>query len=537
MRMSLRSICWLAAVLLHASYSCLPAHGAQDVEIFVTRGDTLINICRDYLDDIEEWPEVAAINALKNPHLIHPGQRILIPVGLLKGVPAEGVVSYVQGTAEVRSAEGDDWRPVRPGEIVRERDTIRTGGDSGLEISFEDGSAIFLRPDSVLSLTKVRKRSLTEMIHEFFLEAGRMVSHIKRTTGREPRFRIQTPSAAAAVRGTDFRIGLDRRDDTRVEVLKGRVSAMAKRRKVLLDEGEGTLVRRGREPMSALRLLTSPALLQPEPLYRRLPIELGFSRVSHAVAYVVALSRDAAGKELIREWTVRPSEVLKIEDLADGAYHMRARSVDRFGLEGPASEDCPIMVRTNPIPPFLQNPIHGQEYKTVTMDFQWLKVPDAAHYDFQIAEDPDFAKVVEEQSRFHATEYKKKGLLPQTYYFRIRSVADDGYIGIWSDPLRFSLLPPPPTPASEPPSLANKEIQMRWKSVGEGFRYHFQMSRDPEFGEALLDETVTDARISIKKPKKPGTYFVRVSAINLEGFEGSFSTPQSFTIRRFCGRI
>ncbi|MHC1742583.1 MAG: FecR domain-containing protein [Syntrophobacteraceae bacterium] len=532
MRKSLWVIFLLVVLVIHGLGSSAAAQGAQDVEILVIRGDTLINICKDYLDDIEEWPEVAAINGLKNPNFILPGQRITIPANLLKGIPAEGKVIFVQGVAEIQDHIGQTWRAARPGDVVREQDVVRTGAESGLEIAFDDGSSFFLRSEATLGLTKVRKRGLTEMIHEMFLEAGRIISHIKKTTGREPRFQIRTPSATAAARGTDFRVGLDSREDTRVEVLKGTVAAKARQRKVLLDEGEGTLIRRGGEPIGARTLLEPPALQAPEPLYRKLPLEFRFSVVDNAVSYVAALTKDPECKMLIREWTVKPTETLKIDGLADGAYFMQVRSVDRLGLEGAPSGSYPIRVRTNPIPPFVQNPVDGQEYKTVTMDFQWLKVPDAAHYHFQLAEDPDFIKLLDDQSSFKGVEFKKKGLQPQPYYFRICSVADDGYVGIWSDTLKFSLLPPPPTPASEPPKTTRKEIHMRWKNVGEGFTYHFQMSRDPEFGEILTDEKVADSQITLKKPKKAGVYYVRVSAVNAEGFEGNFSTPQSFKIKR-----
>ncbi len=510
----------------------LPARADQDVEILVVQGDTLINICRDYLDDIEEWPEVAAINGLRNPNFILPGQRITIPSHLLKGVPAEGRVTFVQGIAEIQDPVSEAWRPLRPGDVVRERDRLRTGPESGLELTFDDGSTFFLRSDAVLGLTKVRKRGLVEMIQDLFLETGRIISHIKRSTGRQPRFRIRTPSAIAAARGTDFRVALDRRENTRVEVLHGTVSAQARKRKVLLDEGEGTLIRRGQEPIPARPLLVPPGLRDPEPLYRRLPLSLRFSAVDGASAFIAALARDPEGKQLIREWTLKPDEGLTIDALADGSYFLQLRSVDRLGLEGPSSEAYPIRVRTNPIPPFVQNPVDGQEYKTVTMDFQWLKVPDAVQYQFQLAEDPAFTTLVDEQHALAGTAYRKKGLPPRSYAFRIRSVAEDGYIGIWSDPIRFSLLPPPPTPASEPPKVSRKEIHLRWKQVGEGFMYRFQMSMDPDFEEVLVDERVADAQITLKKPKKPGTYYVRVSAINQEGFEGNPSTPQSFKIKR-----
>jgi len=35
----------------------------------------------------------------------------------------------------------------------------------------------------------------------------------------------------------------------------------------------------------------------------------------------------------------------------------------------------------------------------------------------------------------------------------------------------------------------------------------------------------------IQKPEEPGKYYIRVSAIDIKGYEGRFAKPQSFTIK------
>lgn len=77
---------------------------------------------------------------------------------------------------------------------------------------------------------------------------GRVITHIRKATGREPRFRIGTPSAVASVRGTDFRVSHDAMGNARIEVLTGSVDTKGKHRRVRLDEGEGTLVEKGETP-------------------------------------------------------------------------------------------------------------------------------------------------------------------------------------------------------------------------------------------------------------------------------------------------
>ena len=45
----------------------------------VKKGDTLSAIARDHLGNAARWPEIAKLNNLDNPHLIHPGDELRLP--------------------------------------------------------------------------------------------------------------------------------------------------------------------------------------------------------------------------------------------------------------------------------------------------------------------------------------------------------------------------------------------------------------------------------------------------------------------------
>lgn len=120
-----------------------PAYGAEDVEVLITKGDTLVHICEKYLDDPSEWPQVATVNQLDDPHWIYPGQKIIIPAELLRGIPSDGRVTFLKGAVEVQWSGHGAWEPLVIEGIVPQGSTVRTGSDSALEVTFEDGSSLF----------------------------------------------------------------------------------------------------------------------------------------------------------------------------------------------------------------------------------------------------------------------------------------------------------------------------------------------------------------------------------------------------------
>jgi hypothetical protein len=115
---------------------------------------------------------------------------------------------------------------------------------------------------------------------------------------------------------------------------------------------------------------------------------------------------------------------------------------------------------------------------------------------------------------------------------RLSSVAIDGYEGDWSVVTGFVFVPPPPSPPVEKPQMDDTQVHIRWRTMGEGITYHFQMAKDIAFREIVSDQKVNRAEVTLSRPEEAGTYYVRTSSIDTKGYEGSFSTPQSFTIER-----
>lgn len=507
----------------------------QDTEVVAAKGDTLISICEAYLDDPGDWPLVAGANRIPDPNRIYAGQRIVIPARLLKGMPRSGVATFVKGRVEIQPEPSLPWRPISTNESVAQGSRLRTGGDGSLEVTFEDGSSFYMKPETTVGLRKARVRGMVYVLRELVLEAGRVITHIRKITGQESRFDVVTPAATAGARGTDFRTGSDREAVTRVEVLSGTVDARAGRKTVLLGEGEGTVVEKGKRPDPPTPLLPPPAVLQPPAIHQRLPLEFRLSDIPGAAGYRLILAADEAFRDIVLEQVVRPGAPARIPHLEDGLYHLQVQSIDASGLEGLPSPGVPVRVRVHPVPPFVSEPASGREYRAVAMTFDWLKVPDAAEYELQIAADKDFHTLAHHREGIRKTPFEVRDLPFSSYYFRVRSIAADGYRGAWSDGIPFTLNPPPPAPPTEPAEMGKTGITIRWADQGPGITYHFQMAEDAEFTRILKDERLAASEITLARPGSPGTYSIRVSAIDAEGYEGRFSPVQTFDVKNAGG--
>ncbi len=445
--------------------------------------------------------------------------------------PLKGYVALVQGAAYVQLKGKEDWISLRTGNAVPPQSKLKTGPDGILEIKYEDGSSLLLRSETEVTILEAWKTGTFRLLRDFFLSAGRVIAKVQSATGRSPRFRVHTPSAIASVRGTEFRVAVDKKQETYVEVLKSKVTVDTATNVINLAQGEGAKIKNAAAPPSQPRkLLLAPNPVGMKSFYNSAPV-IALAAVGGAQAYRVMIAKDEQGKQLVWEGVVKRGERFTMNSLTDGSYYLLTQSIDPIGLEGAPSEAHAFTIRQNPLPPMILMPGNGLKVGKKETTLEWLSVGDAVRYHLQISEDQEFQKLFLDKADLTDLTFKPEGLENKPCTFRIRSIAKDDYSGAWSDPVSFNGSPLPQTSSGDLPVLSPDEITLRSNSVGEGFTYHVQVAKDSQFQEVLVDQKVSKPEISIKKPKEAGTYFVRMAAIDRNGKAGEFSQPQNFTIQ------
>ena len=84
----------------------------------------------------------------------------------------------------------------------------------------------------------------------------------------------------------------------------------------------------------------------------------------------------------------------------------------------------------------------------------------------------------------------------------------------------------------EKPAVEEKELRIRWQDQGVKMSYRCQIARDESFQNLFIERKVDRPEITLPKPEAPGVYYIRTSTIDSTGYEGGFSPPQSFEIKR-----
>ena len=169
------------------------------------------------------------------------------------------VSSYAQSTPVVARASGVTGQAVlltpglaplalTAGYILNPGDRIDTRGGGRVVIDLSDGSMVVVAPESVVTLKDYRAAgSLREL---FDITLGVVRVRINHFGGKPNPYRMNSPTASIAVRGTEFSIAVDAEGTTQVEVFEGAVEVVSLTdpdRKVLIEAGRGVLVQAGQD--------------------------------------------------------------------------------------------------------------------------------------------------------------------------------------------------------------------------------------------------------------------------------------------------
>ncbi|MBI4051619.1 MAG: FecR domain-containing protein [Elusimicrobia bacterium] len=169
---------------------------------------------------------------------------------------SETTIVSVNGTVEFLSGRQEQWTPAEAGTLLEPGDSVRTGKNSSAEIMTAEENVLDLSENSVFSVPKEEAHS------SFFLRAGTVLARIKSFLKGEKRFRIRTPTAVAAVRGTQFGITASEEETSagvfdegvlEVESLDSQGNPLGE--KVTLNPGEETTAKLGLPPIRPRPLL------------------------------------------------------------------------------------------------------------------------------------------------------------------------------------------------------------------------------------------------------------------------------------------
>ena len=319
-------------LFLAASLPGLLAAEEEYWEYTFRPGDSIWKIAEKYTTSVDNWVEIQELNKIRQgpDRRIPPGTRIIIPVSMLKQQPVPAVVIAVSGDATVVRANGDS-EVIISGTKLYSGDKVITGDEQNLRMQFADSSELQVLPNSRVVLDKLSHHESTGMIDtRIRLNSGSVNTWVEQLKP-DSHYEIKTPAAVTAVRGTAYRLSSTSLV-TRTEVTEGNVGVSAGKAEKIVSHGFGIVAEKDKPLPEPVKLLSAPELGENLSDDKTL-LKLSWKPLEGAVSYRYQLAMDGGFNEVIVDSSTE-NNLLEIQDLAPGRYHLLVRGVDRYQLQG-----------------------------------------------------------------------------------------------------------------------------------------------------------------------------------------------------------
>ncbi|MBC7435111.1 MAG: FecR domain-containing protein [Bdellovibrionales bacterium] len=421
------------AALLLSSWllsSNAQAQAEPSLPYTVQSSDKLIRISREMLTKPGDWNEVARFNKMKDPNFIQPGQRLEIPLRLLKSTPSAAKVISVSGSVQ------SGGQALAVGAPVPEGTSVQTGADSSAVVQLGDGSQVKLLPNTLAQVVSNRDYALRDASASgsttwfsglMRLSQGALETLASKRTNRATPLQIETPTSLVGVRGTRFRVAFDdpASKNARTEVIEGLVRAdnTAQQSGADLPAGTGALVKPAEKDIRVVKLLEAPDLSGLPSDVTRPAGNWPLPALAGAAAYRVQVASDAEFNQIVRDLKLDGASAgAPLGTLLVGNWYARVRGIDAQGIEGFDAVKA-LMVK-NPaqwrVSSSSLSLTGGQTVLSLTPVQANGSALSAASYSAEVASDAAMAAII---ARPSASEPRLLlgDLKPGVYYVRLRA--------------------------------------------------------------------------------------------------------------------
>lgn len=503
------AIHWLFFIFLFLSCGLIQAENAKDQldaqslkpywQYSVRPGDTLIHLSKRYLANPENWRVLQNINLIGNPSRMLPGTILQIPVALLKQMPIAAEIIAVAGNVMVTLPDGKTKQAI-VGEKLQIGSSVATAEKSKLNLKFADATVLSVEPLSVLNLDTLSMYSGGGMVDtKLKLQRGRV--DVKANPKHDPgnQFQIITPTAVAAVRGTEFRVSAQ---DARVtqETLQGEVALNAGGKALDIKSGYGTMAAKDQPPIPPVKLPEAPILDSSAALLTRLPIAFQVKPHQSVFGWSGRIISNDVSEVIYSEQEIKSPE-FKFDDLPDGRYVLRVLAQDEHGIQGYPSEHF-FEVKARPFAPSPKFPVNDALVRLDDVILSWSTVTGISQYLIEVATDADFNRTVIKQV-VKENHYQLPTLENTRYYWRVASVEMSNDATEKQGPFmltqqfNYKVLPRKPDMTYVASSLDGDIVRLDLPALKEDLQYDVLVTEDEDHQQVIWRGAATTGELRL----------------------------------------
>lgn len=499
----------------------------DDSEWFYTYrpSDTMQAVAKRMLNPKYNWSDLVRHNRIDNVKSLQAGSIIKIPMSWLKMQPKPAKVLSVNGNVLHKKARLTTYKMLKANQLIQVGDEVKSRNGTAL-IKLADNSIIRLESESHIHFNRLSHFGDTGMTDtKIRLKRGGLINTVA-PLKRGSRYEISSPSAVAAVRGTEFRMRTEG-NRTQIEVTEGKVEFGNRQRSSIINAGEAAEISHQSAQIETRDLFPAPQKQNTNNRLSDLPTQFTWAPVPGAESYKYELTEMSKGQRL--QAGEKSSPEVEIANLKSGQYQLAMRAVDSDGFEG-LNDLTQLDIALEGQKPTPLQPLDASVANNTNVQFSWKVANPKDLSKVQISSDPDFIDlIIDEPFGKNQTFSASPKLKPGEYFWRVIAL-NQNHIETTSEQRKIRLQGLMDDVQILSVNYVENQVGLFWNSVDEAQGYVLQISDHPQFRRILREESIEKSSAFLKL-QTGKTYYARVKGIGNALYRSEFGPGKKLEIK------
>lgn len=487
--------------------------------------DSLESISDRLLKSSRGEDDLVNYNDISSHQPLIPGETLRVPLGWLERSPKPARATSVTGNVFVYPHLETERRHLSVGDSLNVGDEIRTtNGQAVVELA--DGSTLQVERGSRLTFDRLTQYGRSGMADtRMNLERGRVNTRVETVEQEDSRFEIETPSAVAAVRGTEFSL----------ESQPGGTLLEVREDEVWFGDGEdqkavhaGYAAFQGANGEQSLSPLEEPPSIKTdETRFDSMPMDIQWEDSPEAGSYRVSLFDRDSGEWLISKEVERSR--INLDQLGNGEYRLNVASIGARDRHSEIST-LDFVVNMQAHPATLASPANEATLDSGRPEFSWQRQDEDEEARIEVSQSADF-EAIEAASDWGRMEKARlnQPLEPGEYYWRVVTRKGDSSPAT-SEVQRFTMGGELASTTIISANRIDDRVNLYWNSVNNADGYRIQLARDGAFNDIVEEMTVDQSETRIEV--EPGqSYHVRVKGLAEDPISSDWGEPYEISVQ------
>ncbi len=265
----------------------------------------------------------------------------------------DALIAQKSGSVGKRKGFLGEWLSAAKGDLLAQSDGVKTGDASFAQLAFTDGVEVVIDPNSTVVIRESKIDKLDQTVRrDIALVKGSLLTKLTESAKERSNFTFQAGTSESQVKSGKFWASAIEERRVKLSNYDGTMNVSANNKKVQLNQNEGTVVEKGKDPLPPVQLLSAPQLRWNgiDSIIYDSEFLLAWNSIEKFGEYRIEICKEKEFSASIKSFsTAQPAFFLKNIDI--GILFVRVLAVDKLGLRGIESPTYRLVRVEDKLPP------------------------------------------------------------------------------------------------------------------------------------------------------------------------------------------